>query len=281
MPSEPVASTLLVQLEAAALKYQRQLSRPRQRLRLSPASIRAFHLTITPSTRIMEGPLPDRSNSILHRFGHHDSFLRVSFEDEGRGPLSSRLEMSIDALLNTRVYNVLTGGLRLAGRRYEFLGWSMSGLRLHSTYFVRPFNSEDGNRIGANEIRMQLGNFEHLLYKPARLGARWAQAFSDSDPTVELAEGEMKEIPDKISEGGSLFTDGSGTMSTAVRDEISSILGQTRDVSAVQIRLGGLKGIFVEDPTLQGRVVCYRRSQKKFEAPLARMLHVTSTSFKP
>ena len=51
--------------------------------------------------------------------------------------------------------------------------------------------------------------------------------------------------------------------------------------SALQFRLGGAKGMVVQDPTLEGRVVCLRPSQIKFEAPDNRTFDIQSTSLRP
>lgn len=51
--------------------------------------------------------------------------------------------------------------------------------------------------------------------------------------------------------------------------------------SAFQFRLGGGKGMVVQDPTLEGKVVCLRPSQVKFEAPDNRTFDIQSTSLRP
>ena len=49
----------------------------------------------------------------------------------------------------------MTSGLHLAGRQHEFLGYSMSGLRDHSVWFVTPFECDSG-RMDAAKIREKL-----------------------------------------------------------------------------------------------------------------------------
>ena len=63
--------------------------------------------------------------------------------------------MDISRLLRSRFGVLLTDGLHLGGRRYEFLGYSMSGLREHSVWFVTPFESDTG-RMDAAKIREKL-----------------------------------------------------------------------------------------------------------------------------
>jgi hypothetical protein len=109
----------------------------------SPSSYMSYHLIITPSGRLLEGPLPDQSNSVLRRFEHHDSFLRVSFYDENRSRLRSDATLSISKLAKSRFGSLLKYGFELVGRKYEFLGYSMSGLKDHSVWFVTPFRFQN------------------------------------------------------------------------------------------------------------------------------------------
>ncbi|KII86357.1 hypothetical protein PLICRDRAFT_60546, partial [Plicaturopsis crispa FD-325 SS-3] len=248
------------------------------------------HLIITPTSRILEGPLPDQSNSVLQRFKHHECFLRVSFQEETRSRLRSDPAFAIGQLLKTRYRDVLVRGMEIAGRRFEFLGYSMSGLREGSVWFMTPFTAEDGSRLNAEGLRGKLGNFSHLTYKPARLGARWAQAFSGSDSTVDLEESQIERIPDICSNSGSVFTDGCSTISPELSDTVWKMLCKSQRKSSkrrrstpsgFQIRLGGVKGVVVQDPRRQGMNLSIRPSQTKFEAPELRTLHIALTSSRP
>lgn len=51
--------------------------------------------------------------------------------------------------------------------------------------------------------------------------------------------------------------------------------------SAYQFRLGGAKGMVVQDPGLEGRIVCLRPSQVKFDARNNRTFDIQSTSLRP
>lgn len=156
-PGEQI--TLVEQLNAATISFYADREQPRLYSLASPSYFQAYHLTITPSEHILEGPLPDQSNNVLRRFGHHDNFLRVSFYDEGRTQIRRDMGTDISKLLRSRFKKPLIKGLKLAGRRYEFLGYSMSGLRDHSVWFVSPFVYE-GRRIGAEDIRTMLVSVE-------------------------------------------------------------------------------------------------------------------------
>lgn len=148
--TEPVKLPEL--LDEAVASFFTERARPRLYSFTSPSFFQSYHLIITPSTRILEGPLPDQSNSVLRRFGNHDCFIRVSFYDESRSPLRRDPNADLSSLLQSRFRKLLIDGLRLAGREYEFLGYSMSGLRDHSVWFVSPFEFE-GRMIRALDIR--------------------------------------------------------------------------------------------------------------------------------
>ena len=122
---------------------------------VSPATFESYHLIVTPTSRYLEGPIPDQSNSVLRRFGNHECFLRVSIQDERRSKLRREPGMDISKLLRSRFKVLLTHGLHLGARKYEFLGYSMSGLKEHSVWFVTPFESDTG-RMDATKIREKL-----------------------------------------------------------------------------------------------------------------------------
>jgi RNA-dependent RNA polymerase len=122
---------------------------------VSPATFESYHLIVTPTSTYLEGPIADQSNSVLRRFGNHECFLRVSIQDERRSKLRREPGIDISKLLKSHFRGLLTNGLDLAGRRYEFLGYSMSGLKEHSVWFVTPFESNTG-RMDAAKIRKKL-----------------------------------------------------------------------------------------------------------------------------
>ena len=135
--------------------------RPRGRLAPalpSPAVSYTYHMVLTPTRHILEGPVVDQSNSVLRRFGHHECFLRVSFQDENRSKLRRDLEASITELLSKRYRPILLDGCMVAGRRYHLLGYSMSGLKEHSLWFVTPFRDDRGTLLDAETIRRRLVN---------------------------------------------------------------------------------------------------------------------------
>jgi RNA-dependent RNA polymerase len=138
--------------------FIREHQKPRPLLAPPPQSgvYLSYHLILTPTRDILEGPFPDQSNSVLRRYGHPECFLRVSFQDENRSKLHQEVDCSIQNLLEVRCRSTLLNSCRMAGRRFQFLGYSMSGLKKHSVWFVTPFKDESGKLLNAQSIRDNL-----------------------------------------------------------------------------------------------------------------------------
>ncbi|KAJ7037508.1 RdRP-domain-containing protein [Mycena alexandri] len=272
-------------LAEAVRAYIAELRRPKGRYMPSPAIYQSYHLVLTPSTQILEGPLPDQSNSVLRRFKDHEHrFLRVSFQDENHSRPRRDPKLSINELLDERYKKPLNSGLRVAGRQYEFLGYSMSGLKDYAFIFVHPFRFE-GVKLDAERIRNRLGDFSKISHRPALLGARWSQAFSASDPSVTLEEDQIYLVDDIISYADSVFTDGCSSISTSLNQRVWKSLRASQKLptppSALQFRCGGAKGVLVQNPQLRGERLCFRPSQTKFEAANIRTLDIAATSSRP
>lgn len=96
----------------------------------------AYHVEVTPTTMHLTGPHPERSNRVIRRYhpDHHESFLRVSFVDEGR--LQYRFDRDLDgrAFVRSRLGPLLLNNLDIAARRFQFLAYSQSALREHAVW---------------------------------------------------------------------------------------------------------------------------------------------------
>ncbi|KAK0188760.1 RdRP-domain-containing protein [Armillaria mellea] len=271
-------------LHEAVEAYLAEARAPKWRFAPSPAICQSYHLIVTPTMQVLAGPLPDQSNAVLRRYNNNEAFLRVSFQDEDSGKPRREESVSIDGLLQHRYRPILTDGVIVAGRKFDFLGYSMSGLKEYSFTFVRPFKFQ-GRRYDADVIRNELGDFSKVVYRPALLGARWGQMFSTSLPSVQISPDMIRRIPDRTAGSGinALFTDGCSTIARdlmiAVKDKI---LRRTEAVpSALQFRLGGAKGVLVLDPNLTGKTLTLRPSQIKFDSENMQSLDVITTSAKP
>lgn len=101
-----------------------------------------YHVTITPTSQLLIGPIPETSNRVLRwylDYQHH--FLRVEFAEEDGNNL--RLDREVDSakFVQQRFGGVLVNGIKVAGRRFEFLAYSQSALREHVVWFVSPFST--------------------------------------------------------------------------------------------------------------------------------------------
>ncbi|GAA5898266.1 hypothetical protein JCM6882_000114 [Rhodosporidiobolus microsporus] len=243
------------------------------------------HVVLTGSGMRLEGPLPDESNSIIRRYPDHvHHFLRVSVREEDMTKISSNRDVDVPAFLRARFGPIFksTGGLELCGRKFDFLGFSSSALREHSTWFLNPF-TQGRELVTADKIRRSLGNFTSVIHIPARYMARIAQAFTATQPTLNLTPDQVGFIGDIASSTGSVFTDGVGKISAALAEEVDQILSARRPrkknrvkSTCYQIRLGGIKGMLSIDPLLTGKVVQFRPSQRKFDS-FSRSLDIAGT----
>jgi hypothetical protein len=239
--------------------------------------------TVTPTSIVLKGPFPDESNRVIRQYaGHHSNFLRVEFREEDRLNFRRDREVDGDAFLDERIGTILKQGIQIAGRRFEFLGYSSSALREHIVWFMTPFvYTRDGETdfITADFIRKSLGDFSKVANCPARYGARLSQAFSATEPTVTIKTGEVIRIDDIKSSTGSCHTDGVGTISPDLAREIWK--GGSPAPSVFQIRFGGAKGVVCVDDRLEGRVVALRESMEKFSAPEHNTIEVARTFDRP
>ena len=170
-----------------------------------------------------------------------------------------------------RVGGILHYGFEIAGRYFEFLGYSQSQLRAHSMFAVSPFYHPEKGLVTAASIRAELGIFDDILHFPALYAARVSQAFSGTEDSVSLTPDQWDEMED-IKHNCRCFTDGVGTISTdlatLVWEELCEQRGKTHDGPfvpvAFQIRFGGYKGMVVVDPSLIGIRMRLRPSMRKF-----------------
>ncbi|KAM0749810.1 RdRP-domain-containing protein [Meredithblackwellia eburnea MCA 4105] len=241
------------------------------------------HVVITPTSFRLEGPVPDQSNSILRRYRKNsENFLRVSVRDEDLEKFRYDNQGDVGKFLKDR-YLPFFRSLEVAGREFEFLGYSTSALRECACWFVSPFEHE-GQNITADSIRSSLGDFTHVNTIPAKFFARIAQAFTSTQPSVSLHPEEVRSMPDiKASfadKGETIFTDGVGIISPDLADEIERVLNVGKPHSqrkrrvkptTYQIRIGGAKGVVAVDPRLNnsGRLIYLRPSMEKYVASSA------------
>ena len=255
-----------------------------------------YHVSISPTSMKLEGPLPERSNRVMRTYADNiDSFLRVSFVEENDLRYQHDREINGPEFVKDWVSPILRGGITVAGRPFKFLAYSMSALKSHTVWFVSDFTDTNGVEINAATIIERLGQFhdlvydEQLIYCPARYGARISQAFTATDSSVTVPAEEIVVARD-VKKGQYCFTDGVGTISKSLAREIWKALRKRGSRSArravtypraFQIRLVGAKGMLSVDHKLLGDIVVLRDSMIKFDAPHSTDVEIAQAFVRP
>jgi hypothetical protein len=98
--------------------------------------------------------------------------MRVFFADEDGLSAFHDSRASQDEVYD-RFKGVLNKGIFIAGRHYEFLGFSHASLRYHQVWFMVPF-LDDGKTINARDVIRDLGDFSNIQCS-AKCAARIGQ----------------------------------------------------------------------------------------------------------
>ncbi|KAG6553849.1 hypothetical protein Mapa_004766 [Marchantia paleacea] len=226
------------------------------------------HATITPSRVILYKPLLMKSSRLLRHFDP-EKFLKVSFRDENMRFLPGK-----EYKLLSRVFRTLEKGLRVADRRYMFLGCSSSMLRSHSCWMTS---------LDPSEVRSWIGDF-HDISCVGKYMARVGLGMSSTDETITVEDEEVDNPSPDVKQGNFCFSDGIGTISSLTLRRVLECLQPKEThwldtVTAIQIRVAGYKGVLALDPTLTSAdTQCrFRESMRKFPSS-HRKLEVVNTS---
>ncbi|KAJ7748955.1 RNA dependent RNA polymerase-domain-containing protein [Mycena metata] len=223
---------------------------------------------VTPTRVLLFPEVIETSNRVLRHWPAEmrvGLFIRVGFADEdGRLRISRRIadmeEVDPDGGVLARIRNVLRNGIWIAGRHYVFLAAGESQLKDHSCWMV----CEVGD-FTADRVRAQMGDFsrEHVV---AKYAARMGLCFSATRHVADLVEADVEPLDD-IKHGKYVYTDGVGNCSQELATMCARALGSDQKApSAVQIRMGGMKGVLSVHPHLEHNQLCIRDSMRKFES---------------
>ncbi|TVU15512.1 hypothetical protein EJB05_39036, partial [Eragrostis curvula] len=188
------------------------------RVQVTPAKVYFYEPEINVSNRVVRKYLADI-----------DNFLRVSFVDEDceklrsvdLSPRSVSGNNSRRTALYYRVLSVLSDGITIGDKHFEFLAFSSSQLRDNSTWM---FASREG--LTASDIRKWMGDFRKI-----RNVAKYAARLDITNGTRYI------------------FSDGIGKISADFAMEVAMKCKVKRFTpSAFQIRYGGYKGVVAVDP---------------------------------
>ncbi|KAN0121734.1 RdRP domain containing protein [Hyaloscypha variabilis] len=236
---------------------------------------------VTPTAIHLYGPEAEANNRVLRKYpNHHDYFLRVQFCDEDGQPVRFNPRVSNERILRGRFKDILEKGITIAGREYEFLGFSHSSLRAQSCWFMAPFVYE-GSLLWYRMIIQDLGDFS-MIRSPAKCAARIGQVFSDTRTAVPIDTNIIHREPD-VTFGNRVFSDGVGTMSYSVMYKIWDRLPKAQLVKPTlfQIRFQGAKGMISLDPRLEGDALVLRPSMIKFEGSTSTDIEICEAAYKP
>jgi RNA-dependent RNA polymerase len=235
-------------------------------------------------------PEPETGNSVLRAFKNAECFIRVTMMDEDdriqvlhNAPSNTQwycplitLFVKINPSVRTadginegvgtlaRIRRVLNHGLFLAGQKFEFLAASASQMREHGCWYV----SSHGSDLGAKQIRRWMGNIEETIV--AKYASRMGIPFST---TREVRGSSIKRLPNAqdVTSGKYTFTDGAGLCSqelAAATARVLGIKGSGHDAtpSAIQVRIGGAKGVLAVSKRLSGFTYQLRDSMIKYKS---------------
>ena len=194
--------------------------------------------TVTPTGVFLEGPEPETKNRVLRKYpAHIDFFLRVSFLEEDGDQLRFDKHVTLEQIYHQRFKGVLSDAIEVAGRRFEFLGFSHSSLREQTCWFMAPFVYESAP-LDARGVIGRLGDFSSFR-SPAKCAARIGQAFTETNGTVSLTPGAVK-IMEDVERHGRVFSDGVGTFSYEILKKVwrDYTFGRKRP-TLLQIRWAG------------------------------------------
>lgn len=243
-----------------------------------------YKATVTPTGILLRGPDWDVSNRVLRKYAEHtECFMRVFFGDEDGLSVFFDPRASQDRVYE-RFRSLMRNGISVAGRRFDFLGFSHASLRSHQAWFMTPF-VKDGVRICARDIIEDLGDFSHI-HCSSKCAARIGQSFSDTIFSVRVPDtAYVTECKEDIERNGRCFSDGCGTISLELMRRVWNALPPERREqrpTILQIRYRGAKGVLSLDSSLPGQQLHIRKSMTKYIAKEGwKDLELCGAAYKP
>ncbi|CAF0900169.1 unnamed protein product [Adineta ricciae] len=219
-------------------------------------------VTITPTTVCVKPFKLVKTNRTLRepKFGGTFNFCLVEIRDE----TGEAIHANHFGVLRPKFENYLAYGFQLTNDRvYRHLHHSQSQLK-EKQYWFYWYDEKNKTNLSYEEAYNWMGDFRNERVV-AKHSARIAQCFTSSDATIRVPF-EKTEIIDDIERNGYIFTDGVGTFSSLLRDEICYIMGFRRKFSVMQIRYAGCKGTVSVNPDLDytEKQLILRKSMHKF-----------------
>ena len=150
-----------------------------------------------------------------------NSFARVTFSEEDGGKLDYQFNTNMEKIYE-RIHEVLDNGIPVCGNNFAFLGFSQSSLKSQTAWFMSElFDTKRQTTFVASQIIDALGDFSSFR-SPAKCAARIGQAFTDTSGSVLIQAGASVRIKDVENEHGRVFSDGCGTVSRQIANEVAN-----------------------------------------------------------
>nr|QZA51933.1 RNA-dependent RNA polymerase 4 [Paramecium bursaria] len=213
-------------------------------------------ISLTPSGIMYHFKLPEQSNLVQRIFKDHlDCFLRLNFEDENLTPI-----FNMQYVCQYFFPKIFDNGIRIEGNFYQLLTWSSSQLRTAQCWL---FNFKQANITRVQMIE-QLGDFTNLkINEVAKNAARLGQSFSSSLSFQFKQDVNIIHEPDVYDSDQNNYTDGIGKISRNLIQQIREKL-QNFNISAIQIRYHGAKGVLLLNDDLEDNTIVIRKSMQKY-----------------
>ncbi|CAI2372036.1 unnamed protein product [Moneuplotes crassus] len=221
-------------------------------------------VSITPSRIELDfGTLSIPNRAIRDHFSNIDNFIRVRFLNEN-GQRGVYWGGSQNDWILFHIENIMLDGFCIGSKRFKFLHFSNSQVKSHSCWFMNEVPGE----LSYDTFIKSLGDFsgEKSIFKGI---ARRGQAFSSSVATQNLDINQEIIEDSDIERNGYTFSYGCGEIDKEFFEE--KVLKQYFKhsmCSAIQIRMGGYKGVLLATNNLSDGVkIKTRKSMNKFDLP--------------
>ncbi|KAK0487845.1 RNA dependent RNA polymerase-domain-containing protein [Armillaria novae-zelandiae] len=202
-----------------------------------------------------------------------ERFLKVSFPVELKGNLVRQL-----------LVDKIKKGIIFLGKKYIFFGYTESQLKESRVLFF-----QEGEDWTVHSLKAVLGDLNSVYreYGYGKYAARLGLSFSSTVPALKVDLEDRYLLKDLMADDGSDCSDGCGMIRDSFANQVCSTIGVSDDTCVFQIRLGGIKGLFVRyrDEVFDricggGAKIAYRHSMFKYkDGPL--MLEVQNVNRPP
>ena len=225
------------------------------------------NIEVTPSLIYYKIPILEKNNELIRFYNNYfEHFVKININDEDHSKLYFS-NINKKTLLEIHE-SLMKNGLMVGTRIFKYLNKSNSQIKNGGGWF---FNLEGTKFNSTDEIMNEMGNFSTIKNK-YKNAIRRGQCVSSTTPIIKLKKENIKLIPEiKSSNGKYIYSDGIGKISLCLANKCFEKLKNNDSninySSAIQIRLGGIKGVVAIDPKLKNKdIICYRNSMKKFES---------------